>query len=168
MHKLIYDFKKYKNYKSYKDIILLYISSKAFQAVCLFRLSNFLYKKGMTKLSVLIKNKSIKKTGCEIGENAEIGKGLRISHPVGIVISGGAKIGENVIVQSGVVIGTNRDEIDKYPQIGNGVYIGAGAKILGDIIVGDNVIIGANSVVIRDIPNNRIVAGIPASEIKII
>lgn len=119
----------------------------------------------MKKIAVILKNYSIKKTGCEIGESIKIGKGLRISHPVGIVISGGATIGENLIIQSGVVIGTNRDEIDKYPIIGNNVYIGSGAKILGNISIGNNVIIGANAVVIKDVSDNEIVGGIPAKQI---
>lgn len=159
---LIDDFKKYKKYKNYIDVILLYFSSRAFQAVVLYRISNYLYKNGMKKLSIIIKNKSIKLTGCEIGESTEIGKGFKIAHSVGIVISGNSKIGENVIIQGSVIIGTNREEIHEYPKIGNNVYIGAGAKILGNINIGNNVIIGANSVVIKDVEDNSTVVGVPA------
>lgn len=163
---LIDDFKRYKSYRKLIDIYMLYLSSKAFQAVLLFRISSFFYKNKMNKLAILLKNKSIRKTGCEIGESTKIDYGLKIAHPVGIVISGGATIGKNVTLQSGVVIGTNRDEIDKYPRIGNNVYIGAGAKILGNISIGDNVIIGANAVVINNIDDNKTVVGIPSRSIN--
>lgn len=161
---LRYDFIRYKQLRRKLDIILLYNSSRAFQAVCLYRLSNFFYQKGYKKIAIMIKNKSIKNNGCEIGESTKIGRGLRISNPVGIVISGGAIIGENLTLQSGVVIGTNRDDKDQYPIIGNNVYIGAGAKVLGNITIGNNVIIGANSVVLKSVNDNAIIVGVPGKE----
>ena len=97
MKNLILDFKRYKDFNNIFDIFILYNSSRAFQAVCLYRLSNFFYRNKLKKISILIKNKSIKNTSCEIGESTKIGGGLRISHPTGIVISGGAEIGEKML-----------------------------------------------------------------------
>ena len=63
-----------------------------------------------------------------------------------------------------MVIGTNRDDKDQYPIIGNNVYIGAGAKVLGNITIGNNVIIGANSVVLKSVNDNAIIVGVPGKE----
>jgi len=96
----------------------------------------------------------------------KIGKGLHIPHPIGIVINGKVEIGDYCTIMQQVTIGNNLLEIDKVPKIGSKVIIGAGAKIVGDIKIGNNVIIGANAVVTKDIPDNCVVAGIPAKIIR--
>lgn len=105
----------------------------------------------------------IKKFNCVISFKASIGPKLFLPHPVGIVIGRGVKIGEKVTIYQDVTIGQNRGG---YPVIGNNVIIYAGAKIVGNIHIGNNVIIGANSVVVDSVPDNTIVAGIPAKVIK--
>jgi serine O-acetyltransferase len=94
----------------------------------------------------------------------EIGPGLFIEFGYGTII-GPRKIGENCWITAGVTIGYKND-VDPSPIIGNNVYIGAGAQVLGPITVGDNAVIGANAVVLRDVPPNCTVAGVPARIIK--
>ncbi len=93
-----------------------------------------------------------------------VGPGLYIRFGIGTII-GAREIGENCWINPGVTIGY-KNEQSGLPTIGDNVFIGAGSKILGQITVGDNVIIGANSIVIRDVPSNCTVAGVPARIIK--
>lgn len=109
---------------------------------------------------------NIRSKGIELPCEVEVGKGLRIDHNGGIVVSGYAKLGENCILRNGVTIGTRSIEDIKAPLIGNNVNIGSGAKILGEITIGDNVNIGANAVVLINVPNNSTVVGIPAKVLK--
>lgn len=149
-------------------IIKKYIGSRGLQAVILFRISSYFYHKGNVHLADMVRNKCIKNTGADIGPSAIIGKGLSIGHPVGVVITGNAKIGENCFLLSGVVIGSKSNAAGGgYITIGNNAYIGTGAKIVGEkIFIGDNVTIGANSVVLNDIPADSTCVGIPARIIQ--
>lgn len=101
-------------------------------------------------------------TGIELPCEVEIGRNFVIDHFGGIVISGYAKFGDDCRIRNGVVVGLRRVDEPAAPVIGNNVDIGAGAKVLGPIKVGDNVVIGANAVVIRDVPDDCIAAGVPA------
>lgn len=97
----------------------------------------------------------------------KIGKGFYIGHFGTIVVHSSAVIGDNVNISQGVTIGaTNRGNRQGIPTIGNQVYIGPGAKIIGKITVGNNVAIGANAVVTKDVPDNAVVAGVPAKIIS--
>lgn len=101
--------------------------------------------------------------GCVIGRSAEFGKGFVIMHGVGVVINSGVRGGENIVIESGVVIGAARNGLPvKVPVLGNNIFIGSGAKVLGGIRVGNNVKIGANAVVVKDVPDNVTVVGVPA------
>jgi serine O-acetyltransferase len=101
-------------------------------------------------------------TGIELPCEVEIGRNFVIDHFGGIVISGYAKFGDNCRIRNGVVVGLQRVDEPTAPVIGDNVEIGAGAKVLGAIKVGNNVVIGANAVVIRDVPDNCVAAGVPA------
>jgi len=101
-------------------------------------------------------------TGVDLPCEANIGRNFIIDHFGGIIISGGARFGDNCRVRNGVVVGLQRVAEPGAPTIGNNVDIGTGAKILGRISVGNNVTIGANAVVITDIPNDCIAVGVPA------
>lgn len=102
-------------------------------------------------------------TGIELPCEVELGRGFVIDHFGGIVISGYAKFGDNCRIRNGVVVGLSRTDEPRAPVIGHHVDIGAGAKILGPITIGNNVLIGANAVVIRDVPDNSIAVGVPAT-----
>lgn len=98
-------------------------------------------------------------TGAEIPLNAQIGGGLVIPHPNGIVIHPGAVIGPNCLIFQQVTIGSGKGGV---PTIGGHVDIGAGAKILGGVTIGNHARIGANAVVITDVPAGATAVGIPA------
>ena len=102
-------------------------------------------------------------TGIELPCEVEIGRNFVIDHFGGIIISGYAKFGDNCRIRNGVVVGLRRVDEPRAPVIGNNVDIGAGAKVLGPISVGNNVAIGANAVVIRDVPDDCIATGVPAT-----
>lgn len=101
-------------------------------------------------------------TGVEIHPGAVIGPGLFIDHGMGVVIGETSEIGENVTIYQGVTLGgTSLEKRKRHPTIGNNVVIGAGAKVLGPFKVGDNSRIGSGSVVVREVPPNSIVVGVP-------
>ncbi len=101
--------------------------------------------------------------GCRIGEGAKIGRGCTLGYGgIGIVIHHRVVIGNNVHVATGVTIGGTSKKYE-VPVIGSNCLIGTGAKILGPVKIGNNCVIGANAVVLRDIPDNCMAAGVPAS-----
>ena len=106
--------------------------------------------------------------GISIGSTAIIGRRFTIEHHGCIVIHGAAIIGDDCLIRHGVTIGnTGYDDPLGAPRIGSRVQIGAGAKILGRVTVGNDVIIGANAVVVRDVPDNVVVGGVPARTLKV-
>lgn len=104
----------------------------------------------------------------DISLKSKIGPGLMIVHGHDIVIGGDVKIGKKCKILNGVTLGNKDTEspINQQPIVGDNVVIGSGAKLLGAIQIGDNVVIGANSVVLRSVPTNVVVAGIPAKIVK--
>lgn len=101
-------------------------------------------------------------TGIEIHPGAKIGPGLFIDHGMGVVIGETTEIGENVTIYQGVTLGgTSLEKKKRHPSIGNNVVIGAGAKILGPFKVGENSRIGSGSVVVKEVPPNAVVVGVP-------
>jgi len=101
-------------------------------------------------------------TGIDLPCEAQVGRRLVIEHFGGIIISGDAVIGDDVIIRNGVTIGLKHTGIAGAPVIGNRVDIGTGAKLLGPIHIGDDAVIGANAVVLHDVPANALAAGVPA------
>ena len=104
-------------------------------------------------------------TGIDLPCEATVGRRFRIEHFGGIIISGDAVMGDDVVIRNGVTIGLKKIGDPGSPVIGNRVEIGAGAKVLGRIHIGDDVQIGANAVVIRDVPAGHMAVGIPARNI---
>ncbi len=168
--KLIEDFKFksecYFHQSDIKSLIRVFLSDGS-SAVVLFRVAEFFrsIKLGFIGWLFLYISKLI--NGCVIGRNAEFGEGFVLMHPNGVIINGGVKAGKKIVIESGVVIGANRNGLPvKVPVLGDDIFIGAGAKILGDIKIGSNVKIGANSVVVKDVPDGATVVGIPGRVVK--
>jgi len=101
--------------------------------------------------------------GCVIGVNARFGKRFIILHSVGIVVNSAVVAGDDVVLESGVVIGAEKG---KSPLIGNRVFVGSGAKIIGELKVGNDTLVGANAVVVRDVAEKTVVGGVPAKIIR--
>ena len=132
----------------------------------LYRFSNKLYTSGNVRAAKLAQNINNQLNNSYIPCSAKIGKNSKFAYgAIGIVIHDRAVIGDNVTIGQNTTIGGN-NKSKGVPIIKNNVYISCGARIIGDITVGNNVIIGANSVVIRDVPDNSIVAGVPATVIS--
>ena len=107
-------------------------------------------------------------TGIEIHPGATIGRRLVIDHGTGIVIGETAEIGDDCLLYQGVTLGgTGKDKGKRHPTLGNNVMVGSGAKVLGPFKVGDNARIAANSVVLREVPPNATVVGVPGRVVKI-
>ncbi len=101
-------------------------------------------------------------TGIEIHPGATIGKGFFIDHGMGVVIGETAEIGENVTLYHGVTLGgVSWEKVKRHPTIEDNVVIGSGAKVLGPFSVGKGSKIGSNSVVVKEVPANSTVVGIP-------
>lgn len=101
-------------------------------------------------------------TGIEIHPGARLGGGLFIDHGMGVVIGETTEIGEDVTIYQGVTLGgTSLEKVKRHPTIGNNVVIGAGARVLGPFAVGDNSRIGSGSVVVKAVPPNSVVVGVP-------
>ena len=106
-------------------------------------------------------------TGIEIHPGAKIGRGFFIDHGSGVVIGETAIIGDNVTLFQGATLGgTGKETGKRHPTLGNNIVVGTGAKILGNITIGDNSYIGANAVVIKDVPPNSTVVGVPGRVTK--
>ncbi len=105
-------------------------------------------------------------TGIEIHPGAQIGPGFFIDHGMGVVIGETAEIGPNVTLYHGVTLGgTSLSKGKRHPTLEEGVVVGAGAKILGNILIGANSRIGANAVVVKPVPPNSVVVGVPGQVI---
>ena len=103
-------------------------------------------------------------TGIEIHPGATIGRRFFIDHGMGVVIGETAEIGDDVLMYHQVTLGgRSRGRFKRHPTIGNHVLLGAGAKIIGPITIGDGTKIGANALVVKDVPPNSVVTGIPAN-----
>ena len=134
----------------------------SFWAILKYRRAHKLYLKKHFYRARRISQKAARKTGIEIHPGATIGEGLFIDHGHGVVIGETAILGDNVTLYQGVTLGgTGKEQGKRHPTIGNNVLIGAGAKILGSFTIGDNCKIGAGSVVLKDVPSNSTVVGVP-------
>lgn len=131
-----------------------------------YRIANWLYRHHIPVVPKLIYYTQRLLYKSSLPATCMIGKGTKLAYGgIGLVIHARAVIGENCIVGQGVTIGGKSGWFE-VPIIGDNVQISAGARILGPVRIGNNVIIGANAVVVKDIPNNCVVAGVPARIIR--
>lgn len=145
--------------RSVLEIIFCY---PGFHAVLFYRLGHGLWKRNFFFLARLVSHLGRFFTGIEIHPGAKIGRGFFIDHGMGVVIGETAEIGENCTLYHGVTLGgTSWAKEKRHPTLGNNVVVGSGAKILGPFKVGDNSKIGSNSVVVKEVPPNSTVVGVP-------
>lgn len=145
--------------KSAWEVVLCY---PGFHAIMMYRLAHRFYKWGWYVTARFISHVSRFLTGIEIHPGAEIGEGLFIDHGSGVVIGETAEIGNNVTIYQGVTLGgTGKEKGKRHPTIGDNVVVSVGAKVLGSFPVGKNSKIGAGSVVLKAIPPDSTVVGVP-------
>ena len=145
--------------RSALEVVLLY---SGLHALWGYRFHHWLWSRGwrfparaLSQLARLI-------TGIEIHPGAQIGRRFFIDHGMGVVIGETTIVGDDVTLFQGVTLGgTGKETGKRHPTIGNNVVVGAGAKVLGNITVGENCRIGSGSVVLRDVPDNSTVVGVP-------
>jgi serine O-acetyltransferase len=136
---------------------------KGFHAIQTHRLAHWLWGKGRRDFAYYLQSRSSAVFQCDINPNARIGRGIFLDHATGFVCGETAVIDDDVSILHDVTLGgTGKENEDRHPKIRQGVMIGAGAKILGNIEVGRCARIAAGSVVIKAVPNNVTVAGVPA------
>ncbi|MCC3376674.1 serine O-acetyltransferase [Cohnella sp. REN36] len=136
-------------------------------AIWAHRIAHGLYKRRWFTVARMISQVSRFFTGIEIHPGARIGRKLFIDHGMGVVIGETCEIGDEVVIYQGVTLGgTGKEKGKRHPTIGNRVVIASGAKVLGSFKVGDHANIGANSVVLREVPADSTVVGIPGRIVK--
>lgn len=141
------------------DVIFSY---PGFHAVFMHRISNRLWNWRLYFMARFVSHISRFLTGIEIHPAVKIGKGFFIDHGMGVVIGETTEIHDNVTLYQGVTLGgVSLKKEKRHPTLRNNVVVGAGSKVLGPFEVGENSRIGANSVVVKEVPPNSTVVGIP-------
>ncbi len=149
--------------RSSLEIVLLY---PGLHALWGYRIAHWLWQHGLKLFGRMLSQLVRALTGIEIHPGAQIGHGLFIDHGMGVVIGETAEIGEDVTLYHGVTLGgTSLEKGKRHPTLGDRVVVGAGAKVLGAITVGDDTRIGANAVVVKSVPPNSVVVGVPGQTV---
>tara|TARA_Y100001978_G_scaffold151022_1_gene136128 strand:+ start:343 stop:921 length:579 start_codon:yes stop_codon:yes gene_type:complete len=157
-----------------KSVISIILTYPGVKAVFFHKISSFFHIAGFHLLAKMLSQFSRFFTGVEIHPNAKIGRNLFIDHGMGVVIGETSEIGDDVTIYQNVTLGGISPSIDterqrhekRHPTIGKNVVIGSGAQILGPIKIGDNSRIAANAVVVKDVPENSTMVGIPARSVR--
>ena len=145
--------------RSLFEIVLCY---PGLHAVWGHRLSSWFWRRGLFFLGRWVSQAVRALTGIEIHPGAKIGPGFFIDHGMGVVIGETAEIGADVTLYHGVTLGgTSLNKGKRHPTLGDRVVVGAGAKVLGAILIGADSRIGANAVVVKPVPANAVVVGVP-------
>ena len=140
----------------------LLLTYAGLHAIIFYRVAHALRKSGVPFFPRWLSQVGRFFTGIEIHPGARIGERFFIDHGMGVVIGETTIIGDDVLLYQGVTLGgTGLEKGKRHPTIGNNVVVGTGAKVLGNIMIGDNSYIGANAVVIKDVPPNSTVVGVP-------
>lgn len=145
--------------RSTLEVLLCY---PGLHAIILYRIAHCFYKRRLFLIARLISTVARFFTCIDIHPGAKIGKGIFIDHGLGVVIGETAEVGDNVTIYQGVTLGgTGKDRGKRHPTIGDNVVVSSGAKVLGPFKVGDNSKIGAGAVVLKEVPSNCTVVGVP-------
>ena len=149
-----------------RGILETVLTCPGFQAVLLHRFSSRLWQRHWHLIARVSAHIARFLTGIEIHPGARIGRRFFIDHGMGVVIGETAEIGDDVSIYHGVTLGgTTWEKSKRHPTLGNHVVIGAGAKILGPIMIGERTRIGCNAVVVKNVPADSTVVGVPGREI---
>lgn len=147
-----------------KAAMVAWITSPGFVAITWWRAAKWLRASGRAgrALSWIIQRRCLMNRGCYISLLAEIGPGLNLPHPTGIVIGDGVRIGRSNTIYQNVTVGRHSANQPGYPVFGDGVTVYAGAVIIGVVAIGDGAVVAANSVVNRDVTPGAVAVGAPA------
>jgi serine O-acetyltransferase len=145
--------------KSKIEVVLLY---SGLHALWIYRVNHWLWMHGWRFVARAMSQVGRLITGIEIHPGAQIGRRFFVDHGMGVVIGETTIVGDDVTLYQGVTLGGTGKEVGKrHPTIRNNVVIGAGARVLGNITIGENSRVGAGSVVLRDVPDNSTIVGVP-------
>ena len=145
--------------RSWVEVLLCYSGLHALWA---HRLHHWLWTHHLRLLARFLSQLARLLTGIEIHPGAQIGRRLFIDHGMSVVIGETTVVGDDVTLYQGVTLGgTGKEKGKRHPTLANNVVVGAGAKILGNVVVGENCRVGAGSVVLRDVPDNSTIVGVP-------
>lgn len=153
----------------YLKIPYILILNPSKDAIFTFRLAQKTYSKGLGRIAKILHARLVRKYGLHISLKSQIGLGLSLRHVNGVVIGDGVILGSEAIIYQQVTLGGKKlgdSDAGNYPVVGNNVTFFAGCKVLGAIKIGDNATIAANAVVISDVEENSVYAGVPARRIK--
>lgn len=151
--------------RSWFEVIFTY---SGLHAIWSHRMAHAFYRRRWFTIARVISQTSRFFTGIEIHPGARIGNRLFIDHGMGVVIGETCEIGDDVVIYQGVTLGgSGKEKGKRHPTIGNNVVIGSGAKILGSFKIGDQSNIGANSVVLKEVPPESTVVGIPGKVVRL-
>jgi serine O-acetyltransferase len=142
-----------------------WVFKAGFQAVVLYRIAHWFHERAWTYPAWFFCRLNLALTGADIEFNAEIGPGMFISHPVGIVIGRGTRIGRSVTIFQGVTCGARSwrpEAITRFPTIGDNCYLFAHAAVLGPVRIGNECVVGAHALVTRNLPDRAVARGVPA------
>jgi serine O-acetyltransferase len=164
LEKLKCDFARYPFRRNGFWALKLFFSSPGLSSVFIYRIQQFLFQKNRLFLSYFFYRINLNFHSIDIVPGAEIGAGLRIDHPVGIVIGSRVVIGENCTILHGATLGTRFLRSEQYdnefPIVGDDVNIGCNSTIIGKVVIGSRVNIGAHSLVIKSVPADMTVTGV--------
>ncbi|EGK09706.1 serine O-acetyltransferase [Kroppenstedtia eburnea] len=145
--------------RSVTEVVLTY---SGLHAIWMYRISHWFYKHKWFLIARILSQLARFLTGIEIHPGARIGRGLFIDHGMGVVIGETCEIGNHVTIYQGVTLGgTGKEKGKRHPTIEDGVLIATGAKVLGSMRIGRGSKIGAGSVVLKEVPPNSTVVGVP-------
>ena len=140
----------------------IYLCYAGLHALWFYRLNHWLWSRHFYLLARWLSQVARFLTGIEIHPGAQLGRRLFIDHGIGVVIGETAIVGDDVLLYQGVTLGgTGKEQGKRHPTLLDHVVVGGGAKILGNITIGRNCRIGAGSVILRDVPDDSTVVGVP-------
>jgi len=164
MKNLIADLNAHTTGSSKRSKLITLLISVGFSCMFIFRVQSYLYKRKLIFLAYQLHRYNLAVHGADFMPGCEIGPGLRIEHPAGIVIGAGVVIGNSCTILQGTTIGSrdsrSKDLSNKFPRLGDNVKIGANSTILGEVQIGSNSIIGAHSLVLKSTAENSTIMGL--------